>query len=94
MIIDKDQEIEDLKKTTSGFEYMLMDRDLEIARLRCALAQACDDIAKKDERIQSMTAMLDGVMAVFQTYLNVPESRDLRERWIELRNELVNRQTQ
>jgi hypothetical protein len=40
------------------------------------------------KRIDMMTTLLDDTMAVFKTYLNVPEANAVRDRWLELRNEL------
>ena len=53
-------------------------------------------MAKSKQQIAEMAAMLDEIMAtlddtipIFATYLNVPESRELRDRWMKLRSELV-----
>jgi len=45
-------------------------------------------LAKDKQRIAEMTAMMEEAMAIFDRYLNVPESVELRKRWEALKNEL------
>jgi restriction alleviation protein Lar len=45
-------------------------------------------MTQSKQQIAAMASMLDGTMATFAAYLNVPESRELRDRWAKLKSEL------
>jgi hypothetical protein len=46
-------------------------------------------LEEKDRQIAAMGLLIDDAMAVFKTYVNVPEANALRERWEKLKHDPV-----
>ena len=63
---------------------------MQIERLRAEFETGLRIIAQKDMEIarlkEHIQNMMDEAMKIFATYLNVPESRALQERWDSLKN--------
>jgi len=53
------------------------------------MTQSKQQIAAMAAMLDEIMATLDGTMATFAAYLNVPESRELRDRWMKLKSELA-----
>lgn len=62
----------------------LMD-DLDCQEKATAFVQGHYEQAK--QRIATLEAMLDEAIGIFSRYLNVPESRDLKDRWEKLKGQ-------
>lgn len=46
-----------------------------------------ETVSVKNQRIATLEAMLDEAVGIFSRYLNVPESRDLEDRWEKLKSQ-------
>jgi len=68
---------------------MLEEKDREIGQLADINQDLIVNNTANICRIDEMARLLDDAMGVFKAYVNVPEANALRERWEQLKSELV-----
>ena len=81
----RDREITRLKQLEAGLGKL--GEAFQTGSFRVLATEFDQALAKDKQRIAEMTAMVEEAIAIFDRYLNVPESVALRKRWESFKNQ-------